>query len=128
MTITTQERTYSVGEAAAQVGLTTYTLRWYEQEGLVSPVARDAAGRRRYTEHDLRFLVLLTKLRRTGMSVADMRRYGELVRAGDTTVAMRLALFRAHRDSVLAQIEALQQDLDAVNYKIELYEQKEQSV
>jgi DNA-binding transcriptional MerR regulator len=128
VTITTQERTYSVGEAATQVGLTTYTLRWYEQEGLVAPVARDGGGRRRYTEHDLRFLVLLTKLRRTGMSVADMRRYGELVRAGDATVAVRLALFRAHRDNVLAQIEALQQDLEAVNYKIEIYEQKEQSV
>lgn len=44
----------SVGEAAAAVGLTTHTLRWYEQEGLVAPVGRDGAGRRRYGEEDLK--------------------------------------------------------------------------
>lgn len=127
MTITTtHEQTYTVGEAATKVGLTTYTLRWYEQEGLVEPINRDTGGRRRYRESDLRFLVLLTKLRSTGMSVADMRRYAQLARAGEATVQSRLDLFRAHRDGVLARIEALRQDLEAVNYKIEMYERKEQ--
>jgi len=113
--------TVSVGEAASAVGLSTYTLRWYEQEGLVEPVERDAAGRRRYTERDLAFLVLLTKLRRTGMSVADMRRYAQLVRHGPTTVEARRELLEHHRDGVLERIEALQRDLEAVNHKIEIY-------
>lgn len=43
------EMTLAVSEAAERVGLTAYTLRWYEQEGLVAPVGRDSAGRRRYT-------------------------------------------------------------------------------
>ena len=113
--------TYSVGEAAAAVGLTTYTLRWYEQEGLVEPVERDSAGRRRYTEGDLGFLTLLTKLRRTGMSVADMRKFAELVRTGSQTVPDRLDLLERHRDGVLERIEALQRDLEAVNFKIDIY-------
>jgi DNA-binding transcriptional MerR regulator len=111
----------SVSEAAQAVGLTTYTLRWYEQEGLVHPVARDSAGRRRYSENDLGFLTLLTKLRRTGMSVADMRRYAELIRGGPSTVTARKELLLAHRQRVLDQIAELQQDLEAVNYKIERY-------
>ena len=113
--------TYSVGEAAAVVGLTTYTLRWYEQEGLVEPVDRDSAGRRRYSEGDLSFLTLLTKLRRTGMSVADMRKFAELVREGRQTVPDRLELLERHRDGVLERIEALQRDLEAVNHKIDIY-------
>lgn len=114
-------RTYSVGEAAERVGLTTYTLRWYEQEGLVEPVERDSAGRRRYSEGDLGFLALLTKLRRTGMSVADMRKFAELVREGPQTIAARLELLEGHRDGVLERIDALRQDLEAVNYKIDIY-------
>ncbi|GIH06519.1 MerR family transcriptional regulator [Rhizocola hellebori] len=111
----------SVSEAAQAVGLTTYTLRWYEQEGLVHPVARDSAGRRQYSENDLGFLTLLTKLRRTGMSVADMRRYAELIRGGPSTVTARKELLLAHRQRVLDQIAELQRDLEAVNYKIDRY-------
>ncbi|MFY1624091.1 MerR family transcriptional regulator [Micromonospora sp. WMMD723] len=121
MDISTRERVLSVGEAAARVGLTTYTLRWYEQEGLVAPVGRDSAGRRRYTEDDLNWLVLLTRLRRTGMPVRDMRRYAELARQGDRTRAARRALFEAHRVRVLARMAELEEDLKVLNYKIETY-------
>jgi DNA-binding transcriptional MerR regulator len=111
----------SVSDAAAKVGLTTHTLRWYEQEGLVEPVTRDAAGRRRYQPTDLDRLVLLTKLRSTGMSVRDMRRYAELMAGGEATFPERLALLEAHRTQVLARIEELRRDLDTVDYKIGLY-------
>lgn len=117
------EQTLTVGQAAAQVGLSPHTLRWYEREGLVAPVGRDAAGRRRYTEADIGWLVLLTKLRRTGMPVRDMRRYAELARQGDHTIADRLRLFQQHRDRVLARMAQLQQDLDVINYKIGIYQE-----
>lgn len=115
------EVTLSVGEAAARVGLTTHTLRWYEQEGLVAPVGRDSVGRRRYTEADVGWLDLLTKLRRTGMPVRDMRRYADLARQGDHTLAERVRLFQEHRERVLARIAELQDDLGVLNYKIDVY-------
>lgn len=117
----------TVGEAAASVGLSVHTLRWYEQEGLVSPVDRDTAGRRRYRTEDLDWLRLLICLRGTGMPVREMRRYAELVRTGPSTVDERLALFEEHRDRVLARIAELHRDLDAINFKIELYRQMESS-
>lgn len=115
------QATLSVGEAAARVGLTTHTLRWYEQEGLVAPVGRDSVGRRRYTEADVGWLDLLTKLRRTGMPVRDMRRYAELARQGDHTLAERVRLFKEHRERVLARIAELQQDLEVLDFKIDVY-------
>lgn len=113
--------TLSVGEAAERVGLTAYTLRWYEQTGLVAPVGRDSAGRRRYTREDIDWLLLLTRLRRTGMPVRDMRRYAELARQGDRTLGARRALFERHRDRVLARIAELGEDLKVLDYKIEIY-------
>ena len=111
----------TVGEAAAKVGLSVHTLRWYEQEGLVAPVDRDTAGRRRYSPDDLDWLQLLTRLRGTGMPVREMRRYAELARSGAATVAERLRLFEEHRQRVLERIAELQRDLDAINAKIEYY-------
>jgi DNA-binding transcriptional MerR regulator len=115
----------SVSEAAASVGLTAHTLRWYEQEGLVAPVDRDAAGRRRYRERDLLWLRLLTRLRTTGMPVREMRRYAELVRGGDATVGERLRMFLEHRERVLAHIAELRCDLAAIDTKIEIYRTRE---
>jgi DNA-binding transcriptional MerR regulator len=115
----------SVSEAAASVGLTAHTLRWYEQEGLVAAVDRDAAGRRRYRERDLDWLRLLTRLRTTGMPVREMRRYAELVRRGDATVGERLRMFVEHRERVVARIAALRGDLAAIDTKIEIYRARE---
>jgi DNA-binding transcriptional MerR regulator len=120
---TSAESTLTVSEAADRVGLTPHTLRWYEQEGLVAPVGRDSAGRRRYTDADIDWLTLLTRLRRTGMPVRDMRRYAELARQGDDTLLDRVALFEQHRARVLAQIDELQEDLAVLNYKIDAYRQ-----
>ncbi|MEV0154991.1 MerR family transcriptional regulator [Micromonospora sp. NPDC050686] len=128
MDISTQETSLSVGEAAAQVGLTTYTLRWYEQEGLVAPVGRDSAGRRRYTEGDVSWLFLLTRLRRTGMPVRDMRRYAELARLGDRTLGARRALFEAHRARVLNRMAELQEDLKMLDHKIDVYRRAEEEL
>jgi len=124
--ISIREATLTVGEAAERVGLTTYTLRWYEQEGLVDPVGRDSAGRRRYTESDVNWLFLLTRLRRTGMPVRDMRRYAELARQGDATLAARRALFEAHRARVLTRMAELEEDLKVLNHKIDNYRRAEE--
>lgn len=121
MHIDERTATVTVGAAAEQVGLTVHTLRWYEQEGLVSPVGRDSAGRRRYTADDLGWLRLLTRLRRTGMPVRDMRRYADLARQGEHTLAARRELFEAHRDRVLARMAELEEDLKVLNFKIEAY-------
>ena len=115
----------TVGEAAERVGLTVHTLRWYEQEGLVDPIERDTAGRRRYCDRDLDWLRLLIRLRTTGMPVRDMRRYADMVRDGDHTIGDRLRLFVEHRERVLARIAELQQDLAVIDIKIEMYGEME---
>jgi DNA-binding transcriptional MerR regulator len=120
VTVQVQEA-WSVSEAAERVGLTTHTLRWYEQEGLVEPVGRDSAGRRRYTQEDLDRLNMLTCLRRTGMPVRDMRRYAELARQGDVSMVARMALFQRHRERVLERIAELHEDLKYIEHKIDWY-------
>jgi len=125
MSSSVTETPLSVGEVAARVGLSVHTLRWYEQEGLVEPIERDSAGRRRYGPGDVEWLMLLIKLRGTGMPVRDMRRYAELAREGPQTFGERRRLFEEHRDRVLEHIAELQRDLSAIEYKIKIYRELE---
>lgn len=113
----------TIQEAAGATGLTDHTLRYYERIGLVAPVARDAAGHRRYTERDLGWIGFLNCLRATGMPIARMQEYAALLRDGDATRDQRHAILTAHQAAVRAQIEELQRHLGAVDEKIRRYEE-----
>ncbi|GLW72332.1 hypothetical protein Kpho02_46310 [Kitasatospora phosalacinea] len=112
---------HSISEVAAVSGLSAHTLRWYERIGLLEPVDRSHAGQRRYSDADLARLAFLTKLRLTGMPVADMVRYVELLRAGDGTRAQRRELLVAHREEVRQRLADLHATLAVIDLKIEHY-------
>jgi DNA-binding transcriptional MerR regulator len=113
--------TFTIAEVAEQTGLTAHTLRYYERAGLIQSPTRVWNGHRRYSERDVRFVVLLTKLRSTGMSIADMRRYAELTRVGPESFDARRELLEEHRAGVLKRIEELQTDLRLIDGKIARY-------
>ncbi|MEU0844360.1 MerR family transcriptional regulator [Streptomyces sp. NPDC005962] len=117
---TGQDR-YTISEVAAHTGLTAHTLRWYERIGLMPHVDRTHTGQRRFTNRDLDWLDLVGKLRLTGMPVADMVRYAELVRAGEHTFAEREELLTAHRANVRERIAELESTLDVLDFKINIY-------
>lgn len=111
----------SIGVLAKSTGRTVHTIRWYEAQGLMPGVVRDAAGRRRYTPQHVNWLDLMARLRLTGMSIAKMRRYAALVRQGKATLAERRALLQAHREEVLARIADWHQALELLDDKIGFY-------
>ncbi|MGX1850215.1 MerR family transcriptional regulator [Streptomyces sp. NBC_01456] len=112
---------YTISEVAEHTGLSAHTLRWYERIGLMPHVDRTHTGQRRFSNRDLDWLDLVAKLRLTGMPVADMVRYAELVRAGEGTFAEREQLLTAHREDVRQRIAELRSTLDVLDYKIDIY-------
>ena len=112
--------TWSISQAAEKCGLSQHTLRWYERIGLVGPVTRGADGRRRFSDKDLDWLTLITRLRETGMPVGDMKRYAELVRSGGGE-AERLELLNRHRQEVRRALAAQRECLKLLNSKIDSY-------
>src|SRR5580704_13001672 len=101
-------------------GLSQATLRWYERIGLLDPVDRGGDGRRRFSDGDLEWLSLLTKLRATGMPVRDMQRYAELVRSG-AGEAERIELLKKHREEVRRALASQRECLKLLDSKIEYY-------
>ncbi|MGP3989917.1 MerR family transcriptional regulator [Streptomyces sp. 3N207] len=115
---------YTISEVAALSGLSAHTLRWYERIGLMPHVDRSHTGQRRFSNRDLDWLELVGKLRLTGMPVADMVRYAEMVRQGEQTFAERQALLEATRKDVLERIAELHDTLAVLDYKIDHYSRK----
>jgi DNA-binding transcriptional MerR regulator len=109
-----------VAEAARLLGLSPHTLRYYEQEGLIRP-ARNASGYRGYSAGDLRRLVFLTRMRVSGMTMADLRRYVALADQGAATEPERRGMMLAHRDRIRQRLGELALALEATEYKIATY-------
>jgi DNA-binding transcriptional MerR regulator len=79
------------GDFAAQAdqtfrNLSKYTLRYYEQVGVVPRVGRDpSSGHRRYRDEHISWLQFLRDLRSTGMPIRDVRAYVKLIERGDAS-------------------------------------------
>lgn len=95
---------WDIATTADRLGVSAHTLRYYERIGLVQ-VKRDTSGYRRYDAAGVRRLVFLTRMRTSGMSIRDLQRYVDMVKAGRDTVPERLTLLIEHRDGLRARID-----------------------
>lgn len=115
----------SIGQVAARTGLSVHALRFYEREGILANIeVRRVNGRRVFSEADVEWLTMCGRLRATGMPIARIRRYAELIRDGLGNEADRLDLLRQHRQQIVAQIDELRHCLDLITRKVELYERR----
>jgi DNA-binding transcriptional MerR regulator len=112
----------TIGQVAAASGVSTHTLRYYEQAGLIQSVGRSAAGHRLYSPADLDWLQFVMRLKATGMPIAGMQAFAALRAQGEATIAARREMLALHRDAVLEQIAQLQTNLEAIVDKIAHYE------
>jgi len=66
------EGTYAIGEVSRLVDLSQRTIRYYEEIGLLLSVRRVENGKRVYTDHDVRRLKFINRLKVLGLSLAEM--------------------------------------------------------
>lgn len=102
-------------------GLSLDTLRWYEREGLLPRVDRSADGRRLYSSTSVGMVRLVQALRRTGMPVADVRRFVRLMGEGAASHGRRMAMLEQQAGRVVAQLDQMREDLATVQDKIAHY-------
>ena len=110
------ERT--IQQTAIETNLSVDTLRYYERIGLIVDIERAPNGHRRYSDADIIWIGFLKQLRATGMSIADMQTFAELRKQGDSTVAQRRDMLSSHRESLINQIQQLEQFIDVIDGKI----------
>lgn len=119
-TIEERDAPKSIADAARLLSLSPHTLRYYEQEGLVLP-ARNPSGYREYSTYNMRRLVFLTRMRLSGMTMHDLKRYIALVEQGEATVAERRGIMLDQRDRIKRKLRELNLALETTEYKIRTY-------
>jgi DNA-binding transcriptional MerR regulator len=103
------------------VGLSAYTLRYYEKVGLLNNIQRNSSGHRAYTSKDLEWVNFVKRLKDTGMPLAEIQQYAQLRELGSSTVLDRQQLLERHKDQLQAHIELQKNHLLALESKISLY-------
>ncbi|ANK62371.1 MerR family transcriptional regulator [Loigolactobacillus backii] len=117
--------TYTIKEVAQKVGLSIYTLRFYDKQGLLPFVMRNAAGYRTFTDSDLSIIHTICYLKNTDMKISDIRQYIDYVMVGPATIDKRAKLLSEQRNKVLAKQKQLTESLGEIDYKLNIYNSPE---
>lgn len=86
-----ESKWFTIGEAAAAVGVPETTLRHWEKEGLVVPDRQPENRYRRYSRSDLQRLLIVRTLRVSGYSLESIREIMRQFDANDIAHARKIA-------------------------------------
>ncbi len=121
--IAAHDELVGIRSVSEQTGLSLDTLRFYEREGVLPTVQRSSDGRRQYSAASVGVVRLVLALRRTGMPVAEVRRFVELMDEGAASHGRRMALLEDQSAVIDRRLEQLQTDRAMVRHKIAHYRQ-----
>ena len=103
-------RSYRIGELAKLVGLTTRTIRYYEEIGLLNSVKRVEGGKRTYTDRDCQRLKFIKRLKYLGLTLAEMQELEDIYqihRTNRQVLPRLLELLEHHANRIDERIQNL---------------------
>lgn len=112
---------YSIHEVAEKMGISTYSIRYYHDHGMLPFVQRDTNNNRVFNDIDVEWLNIIVCLRATGMPVERIQHYLDLVQEGAATVPERYQMMKTQQERTLTELTELRQHLDTINRKVSGY-------
>jgi MerR family copper efflux transcriptional regulator len=118
----------TIKEVSRRSGLSEPTLRYYEEVGLIGPIARQtSSGHRRYREEEVDALQALACLRAMGVGIEEMRTYQENRAFGYARAGDQRDLLLRHAERVETEIETLRIHLDYLRAKAALWDARDRA-
>ena len=113
---------YTIKDMSELTGLPASTLRYYDKQGLLPNLKRDGNNVRTFTEDDYRSLKLINCLKRSGLSIKDIKSFIDMAGRGDEALGERLKIFHRRREVLRGELETLKEVLSIIEYKCWYYE------
>ncbi|WP_258166300.1 MerR family transcriptional regulator [Paenibacillus sp. PCH8] len=111
---------FSIKETSEQAGISEDTIRYYEKIGLLPRAERKANRHRVYRPGDIHTMKLITCLKKTGMSLDEMKPYLQMSMDSDLAdFPDEQEMLVNYRKKVESQIASLQQVVDFINEKLD---------
>jgi MerR family copper efflux transcriptional regulator len=116
----------TIQDVSRRSGLSEPTLRYYEEVGLIGPIARQASsGHRRYGDEDLDNVQALACLRSMGVGIEDMRTYQANRKRGHEAAAGQRDLLLRHAERIKGEISTLRVHLHYLSEKAALWDARD---
>lgn len=123
----TTDKPVQIGELAKQLGITTRTIRYYEEIGLMGKSERLNGGTRTYTKDDILRLKFILKLKGLGISLKEIHELSDIFDFNEqdfqTITPKLIEILDRHINMVdekIANLSSLRQDI--VTYRIRITE------
>ena len=113
---------YTIKDMSELTGLPASTLRYYDKQGLLPNLRRDQNNVRIFSDQDYGHLRLIECLKRSGLSIKDIKTFIDLAEHGDTALSERLEIFTRRREILRQELADLQDVLSVIEYKCWYYE------
>lgn len=101
---------YKIGQLANLVGVTTRTIRYYEEIGLLNSIRRMEGGKRVYTDRDYQRLQFIKRLKHLGLTLAEMHELENLYqihRTNKKVLPRLLELLEGHVEKIEERVRNL---------------------
>ena len=98
---------YTVKQVAEMMEMSAYTIRYYENAGLIPDVDRSGGNARMFSDYTLGWLRLVHCLRMTGLPIEGVKHYIDLCQEGDSTIPERAELIFKQEKSLREQLRIL---------------------
>lgn len=118
---------YTIKEVSEKTKISTYTLRYYEREGLIPFVHRLGNSHRLYSEENLEWLQLVSCMRATNMSISDIKSYIDMSLLGEDTIPERHEMILNQKKIIEAHIKEYKGYLKIINKKFKRYEEMQKA-
>jgi len=118
----------TIAEVSKKYNLTQDTIRYYEKEGLIPTIPRTESGIRNFDEESCNWIEFIKCMRNAGLEIEVLKEYVKLFREGKSTVAKRKELLEKQREKLLQKQRNINETLERLNYKINLYDEIESGI
>ena len=115
------DKVYTIREVSEMFNIPVSTLRYYEDERLLTNVDRSSTNQRIYYEMHINRLRSICCFKRTGMSISQLRDFFNFESDEDNSIDDMIALLECQKKSVEDKLKELHADYDHVQKKIRFY-------
>lgn len=119
---------YNIKEVSEMFQLPASTLRFYEEQNILTNIKRTASGQRIYEDCHINRLKTIRCFKQAGMTISQLQEFFAYESAEAENIDSILLLLHSHKEHVTTQLEELQKSYAHLLRKLHYYEDIKKSL